>query len=63
MDFVNRIAAAAEGANHHPDILINYNKVSLTLVSHDSGGVTRRDIRMAAKINDIADARGGSTGH
>lgn len=63
MDFVNRIAAAAEGANHHPDILINYNKVSLTLVSHDSGGVTRRDIRMASKINEIADARGGSTGH
>ena len=49
MVFVNKIAAAAEAANHHPDILINYNKVTLTLVSHDSGGVTQRDIRMAGK--------------
>jgi 4a-hydroxytetrahydrobiopterin dehydratase len=55
MEFVNQIAAAAEAANHHPDILINYNKVTLTLVSHDSGGVTQRDIRMAGKINELAD--------
>jgi 4a-hydroxytetrahydrobiopterin dehydratase len=54
MEFVNRIAVAAEAANHHPDILINYNKVTLTLVSHDSGGVTQRDVRMAAKINEVA---------
>ncbi len=53
MEFVNRIAVAAEAANHHPDILINYNKVTLTLVSHDSGGVTQRDIRMAGKINEV----------
>lgn len=59
MAFVNNIAAAAEAANHHPDILINYNKVTLTLVSHDSGGVTGRDIRMAGKINEIADQLGG----
>ena len=56
MDFVNKIAAAADAANHHPDILINYNRVTLTLVSHDSGGVTQRDIRMAGKINEVADA-------
>ena len=56
MVFVNKIAAAAEGANHHPDILVNYNKVTLTLVSHDSGGVTQRDIRMGGKINEVADA-------
>ncbi len=54
MKFVNKIANAAEAANHHPDILINYNKVTLTLVSHDSGGVTRRDIEMAGKINEVA---------
>lgn len=54
MAFVNKIAVAAEAANHHPDILINYNKVTLTLVSHDSGGVTQRDVRMAGKINQIA---------
>ena len=54
MEFVNRIALAAEATNHHPDIVINYNKVTLTLVSHDSGGVTQRDVRMAGKINEVA---------
>jgi 4a-hydroxytetrahydrobiopterin dehydratase len=54
MEFVNKIAGAAEAANHHPDILITYNKVTLGLVSHDSGGVTGRDIRMAGKINEVA---------
>jgi 4a-hydroxytetrahydrobiopterin dehydratase len=54
MKFVNKVADAAEAANHHPDILINYNKVTLTLVSHDSGGVTQRDIRMAGKISEVA---------
>jgi 4a-hydroxytetrahydrobiopterin dehydratase len=41
-------------SNHHPDILINYNKVTFTLVSHDSGGATRRDLNMAGKINEVA---------
>jgi len=52
MAFVSKIATLAEAANHHPDITINYNKVTLGLVSHDSGGVTQRDIRMAKAIND-----------
>jgi 4a-hydroxytetrahydrobiopterin dehydratase len=56
MKVVNLIAEAAEAANHHPDILINYNRVTLTLVSHDSGGVTQRDIRMAGKINEVIGA-------
>jgi 4a-hydroxytetrahydrobiopterin dehydratase len=54
MDFVNQIAEGAEAVNHHPDIHISYNKVTLTLVSHDSGGITQRDIRMAEKINELA---------
>ncbi len=54
MQFVNRVADAAEQANHHPDIDIRYNKVVLTLVSHDSGGITQRDLRMAERINQIA---------
>jgi 4a-hydroxytetrahydrobiopterin dehydratase len=54
MVFVNKIADAAEAANHHPDIDIRYNKVKLSLVSHDSGGVTDRDVRMAAEINQLA---------
>ena len=56
MEFVNQIAEAAEAVNHHPDILIKYNQVTLTLVSHDSGGVTQRDIKMAGRINELAPA-------
>ena len=54
MEVVNKIADAAEQANHHPDIDIRYNKVTMALVSHDSGGVTQRDVRMAGRINQIA---------
>jgi len=54
MQFVNKIADAAEQANHHPDIDIRYNKVTLALVSHDAGGVTQRDIKMARRINEIS---------
>jgi len=54
MVLVNRIADAAEEANHHPDITVSYNKVTLALISHDSGGVTNRDVKMAARINEIA---------
>jgi 4a-hydroxytetrahydrobiopterin dehydratase len=56
MDFVNQIAEAAEAVNHHPDIHISYNKVTMALVSHDAGGITQRDIRMAGKINELAPA-------
>jgi 4a-hydroxytetrahydrobiopterin dehydratase len=52
MQFVNKVAEAAESANHHPDIDIRYNKVTMALTSHDSGGVTHRDIKMAKKINE-----------
>jgi 4a-hydroxytetrahydrobiopterin dehydratase len=54
MAFVNKIAEAAETANHHPDIDIRYNKVKMSLVSHDSGGVTERDVQMATRISQIA---------
>ena len=54
MQFVNKIADAAEQANHHPDIDIRYNKVTMALVSHDAGGVTQRDVKMARQINEIA---------
>jgi 4a-hydroxytetrahydrobiopterin dehydratase len=53
MQFVNRIAALAEQAGHHPDIDIRYNKVRLGLVSHDAGGVTERDAAMASRISQM----------
>ena len=52
MQFVDRVAVVAEDAGHHPDIDIRYNRVLLGLVTHDAGGVTRRDAAMLAKIND-----------
>ena len=50
MAFVNRVAALAETAGHHPDIDVRYNHVTLGLVSHDAGGITHRDASMAARI-------------
>ncbi|MBB5057671.1 4a-hydroxytetrahydrobiopterin dehydratase [Granulicella aggregans] len=52
MTFVNQVAALAESANHHPDIDIRYNQVRLALISHDTGGITKRDIRLATAINE-----------
>lgn len=48
--FVNKVAGLAEGANHHPDFLIQYNKVTLTLSTHSKGGVTDNDINLARQI-------------
>ncbi len=49
--FVNRVATLAEAADHHPDILVEYKNVTLTLTSHDAGGLTPRDFRLAAQID------------
>jgi 4a-hydroxytetrahydrobiopterin dehydratase len=51
MEFVNRIAVLAEEEGHHPDIDVRYNQVKLGLVSHDAGGITSRDVEMAARIS------------
>ena len=50
--FVNKVAPLAEAAGHHPDIDIRYNRVLLSLVSHDAGGITERDANMAARISE-----------
>jgi len=54
MKFVNQVADRAEDAGHHPDITINYNKVKLSLSSHDAGGITQSDLMLAGKINELA---------
>ena len=51
--FLNRVARLAEGMNHHPDIFIRYNKVGLSLTTHDEGGLTIKDFKLAQKINRI----------
>jgi 4a-hydroxytetrahydrobiopterin dehydratase len=51
IQFVNKIAEAAESAGHHPDITINYNVVSIDLSTHSEGGVTKKDFDLASKID------------
>lgn len=53
MAFVNAVADVAELANHHPDILIRYNKVKLMLSTHELGGVTEADLEMAGRIDRL----------
>lgn len=54
LDLVNRIATAADEADHHPDIDLRYNWVGLRLVSHDVGGISPRDLELAGQISRIA---------
>jgi 4a-hydroxytetrahydrobiopterin dehydratase len=51
--FVGKVATAAEAANHHPDIDIRYDKVLIRSWSHDAGGITQRDLDLAAAIDTI----------
>jgi 4a-hydroxytetrahydrobiopterin dehydratase len=55
---VNKIGAAAEAANHHPDIQLTYADVIVTLSSHDVGGITSRDLDLARQISSHAAALG-----
>src|SRR5581483_2010485 len=54
MAFVNRVADAANTADHHPDITINYNRVTMSLSTHSEGGVTQKDFDLAAAIDAAA---------
>ena len=56
--FLNAVADEAERRDHHPDVAITgYRNVAFRLTSHDSGGVTRRDINRAQRIDELAAAR------
>jgi 4a-hydroxytetrahydrobiopterin dehydratase len=55
--FVVRVALIAEIADHHPDIDIRWNKVSIALTTHDRNGLTNRDTDLAAKIEGINNGR------
>jgi 4a-hydroxytetrahydrobiopterin dehydratase len=51
--FVNAVANLAELANHHPDIDIRYTKVTISLTTHDQGGITEKDVNLARSIEEI----------
>lgn len=59
--FVAAVGQLAEEANHHPDIDIRYNRVTLALVTHDSGGITRLDIQLAGAIDGVTTGRSEGT--
>jgi 4a-hydroxytetrahydrobiopterin dehydratase len=53
MDFVNRVAEAAEAMDHHPDMMINYTRVTMSLSTHSAGGITEKDFALAQKIDSL----------
>jgi 4a-hydroxytetrahydrobiopterin dehydratase len=54
IDFVNRIAEAAEHADHHPDILVHFNHVTLRWWTHSQDAITSRDVEMATRSDQLA---------
>lgn len=57
LDFVNAVGAAAEAANHHPDINIRWDTVRLALTTHSAGGLTVLDLALAAAIDRLRPPR------
>ena len=53
MGFVNAVAEKAESVQHHPDILVRYNKVTLTLSTHDAGGLSEKDLSFATDCDAL----------
>jgi 4a-hydroxytetrahydrobiopterin dehydratase len=53
IDFVNRIAAKAQKMNHHPDIDVRFDQVTLTLSTHDEGGITEKDFSLAKQCDEV----------
>jgi len=49
--FVNRVATIADDVNHHPDIDIRYSTITVAMTTHDAGGLTKRDLALAEKVD------------
>jgi 4a-hydroxytetrahydrobiopterin dehydratase len=54
VSFIDKLVAPAESAGHHPDIFISYNKVTISLTTHDAGGITQKDFDLAREISELA---------
>jgi 4a-hydroxytetrahydrobiopterin dehydratase len=50
--FLNKVAEMAEAADHHPDVQINYTRVTFTCSTHSEGGVTKKDLKLATQIEE-----------
>lgn len=57
---LDAVAAVADELNHHPDVRLSWGRVEFALTSHDAGGVTARDVRLARRIGDIAAEQGAT---
>lgn len=53
LEFINKIGALAEAADHHPDILFGWGYAEIFITTHDAGGITERDFALAREINEI----------
>lgn len=53
--FVDRLVEPANAQNHHPDVTIHWNEVTLSLWTHASGGLTERDVRLATTIDEMTE--------
>jgi 4a-hydroxytetrahydrobiopterin dehydratase len=54
VEFVKGLVPQAEEMNHHPDVAISWNKVTLTLSTHSEGGITENDFELASRIDSLA---------
>jgi 4a-hydroxytetrahydrobiopterin dehydratase len=54
VDFVNRLTPEAEDMNHHPDLEISWNKVTVAITTHSEGGLTENDFELAGRIDRLA---------
>lgn len=52
--FVTKVAVLAEKANHHPDVLLTWPKVTMSLTTHDAGGLTENDFALAIEIDKVS---------
>ena len=59
--FVNAVAHLAELMNHHPDVDIRYSDITLSLVTHDQGGITKKDVELARQVEGIRKKVGAPT--
>ncbi len=57
IEFVNRVAKLAEEFQHHPTIIITYNRVTLALTTHSEGGLTEKDFQMANRVEGLLSAK------